>query len=153
MKSDLFYNTMERLINPKPLDPEAALLDLIAALHEQLKVRVTSVANGEAYFKSHPGAVIPMPSSAAAIFLAGGQWENFSTPNRDLRLLIAMDAILDFPDKVAGSPEDYNISALKSPAQVKRHASVTSRREIFRSYNQLYPFRWFGSKAFHTGNT
>jgi len=120
MKSDVFYHTMDRLINPKPLDPEAALLDLIAALHEQLKVRVTSVSNGEAYFKSHPGAVIQMPSSAAGIFLAGGQWENFSTPNRDLRLLIAMDAIQDFPEKVAGSPEDYNISALKSAEQVKR---------------------------------
>jgi len=67
-------------------------------LHEQLMVRVTSVANGEAYLKLHPGGVIPMPSSATGIFLAGGQWENFSTPNRDLRLLIAMDAVLDFPD-------------------------------------------------------
>ena len=47
-----------------------------------------------------------MPSSAAGIFQAGGQWENFSTPNRDLRLLIAMDAVLDFPDLVARSPED-----------------------------------------------
>ena len=100
MKSDLFYNNMERLINLKPLDPDIALLDQIMALHEQLKVRVTSVANGEAYFKSHPGAVIPMPSSAAGIFQAGGQWEDFSTPNRDLRLLIAMDAVLDFPDRV-----------------------------------------------------
>ena len=98
METDVFYHTMERLINPKPLDPETALLDLIQALHEQLLVRVTSVANGEAYFKSHPGAVIPMPSSAAGIFQAGGQWENFSTPNRDLRLLIAMDAVLGFPD-------------------------------------------------------
>ena len=100
------------LINPKPLDPETALLDLIQALHEQLLVRVTSVANGEAYFKLHPGAVIPMPSSAAGIFQAGGQWEDFSTPNRDLRLLIAMDAVLDFPDLVARSPEDFNISGL-----------------------------------------
>jgi hypothetical protein len=38
-----------------------------------------------------------MPSNAAGIFLAGGQWENFSTPNRDLRLLIAMDEVLNFP--------------------------------------------------------
>ena len=80
-----------------------------------LLVRVTSVANGEAYFKSHPGTVIPMPSSANGIFQAGGQWENFSTPNRDLRLLIAMDAVLDFPDRVVRSPEDFNISGLGSP--------------------------------------
>ena len=120
MKTDVFYHTMERLINPKPLDPESALLDLINALHEQLMVRVTSVANGETYFKSHPGEVIPMPSSAAGIFLAGGQWENFSTPNRDLRLLIAMDAVLDFPDLVVRSPEDFNISNTGSHEQVKK---------------------------------
>jgi hypothetical protein len=120
MKTDLFYHTMERLINPKPLDPETELLDMIEALHEQLKVRVTSVANGEAYLKLHPGAVIPMPSSATGIFQAGGQWEDFSTPNRDLRLLIAMDAILDFPDQVVRSPQDFNISRLVSPEQVKK---------------------------------
>jgi hypothetical protein len=120
MKTDLFYHTMERLINPRPLDPETELLDMIEALHEQLKVRVNSVANGEAYLKLHPGAVIPMPSSATGIFQAGGQWEDFSTPNRDLRLLIAMDAILDFPDQVVRSPEDFNISRLVSPEQVKK---------------------------------
>ena len=97
MGKDVFYHTIERLINPKPLDPETELTGLINALHEQLIVRVTSVANGEEYFKSHPGTVIPMPSNAAGIFLAGGQWENFSTPNRDLRLLIAMDEVLNYP--------------------------------------------------------
>jgi hypothetical protein len=120
MKTDVFYHTMERLINPKPLDPETALLGLIQALHEQLLVRVTSVANGETYFKLHPDAVIPMPSSAAGIFQAGGQWEDFSTPNRDLRLLIAMDALLDFPDLVDHLPQDFNISGLVSSGQVKK---------------------------------
>jgi hypothetical protein len=120
MKSDVFYHNMEGLINPKPLDPETALLGLIQALHEQLLVRVTSLANGEAYFKLHPGVIIPMPSSAAGIFQTGGQWEDFSTPNRDLRLLIAMDAVLDFPGLVAGSPKDFNISGSASQEQVKR---------------------------------
>jgi hypothetical protein len=120
MESDVFYHTMDRIINPEPLDPEAAMLDLIQALYEQLLVRVTSVANGEAYLKSHPGTVIPMPSNASAIFEAGGQWENFSTPNRDLRLLIAIDAVLDFPDLVTRSPEDFNISGKNSPGQVKK---------------------------------
>jgi hypothetical protein len=120
MKTDIFYHTMERLINPTPLKPETALLDLIQALYEQLLVRVTSVSNAEAWLKLNPGAIIPMPSGAAGIFQAGGQWENFSTPNRDLRLLIAMDAVLDFPDLVARSPEDFNISGSVSPEQVKK---------------------------------
>jgi len=120
MNSDVFYHTMERLINPKPLDPEAEMLNLIQALYEQLIVRVTSVANGEAYLKMNPGTVIPMPANATGIFQAGGQWENFSTPNRDLRLLIALDAVLDFPDIVIHSEGDYNISRLGSPEQAKK---------------------------------
>jgi hypothetical protein len=119
MESEVFYHTMERIINPEPLDPEAALKDLIQALHEQLMVRVKSVANGEAFIKSHPGTVIPMPSNANGIFLAGGQWEDFSTPNRDLRLLIAMDAVLGFPDRVAGSPHDFNFSKSSSAEDIK----------------------------------
>jgi hypothetical protein len=114
-----FYHTMERIINPKPLDPETALLDLIKALHEQLVVRVTSVANGEDYMKAHPGTVIPIPGRAPGLFQTGGLWEDFSTPNRDLRLLIAMDAVLSFPAKIVNSPEDYKLPMLKSPEAVK----------------------------------
>jgi hypothetical protein len=120
MVSEDFYKIMERLINPKPQDPEDALLSLIRALHEQLMVRVTSVANGEAWFKKHPGSVISMPASAAGIFQTGGLWEDFSTPNRDLRLLIAMDAVLDFPERIVSSPEDFEISGLTSPEEVRK---------------------------------
>lgn len=121
MSGETFYHTMEQLINPEPMDPEAALLDLIQALHEQLTVRITSVANGEAYMKSHPGEVISMPGGTSGVFQAGGQWEDFSTPNRDLRLLIAMDAVLDFPDKVLRSPDDFKMSKLSSAEHVKKN--------------------------------
>lgn len=120
MNSDDFYRTMERLINPQPLDPESALTNLIESLHEQLLVRVTSVANSEAFFRMHPGTVIPMPSGAAGIFQTGGLWEAYSTPNRDLRLLIAMDAVLGFPDQVAQSPGDFNIPAATPSDQVRK---------------------------------
>lgn len=130
MKIDLFYHTMERLINPDPPDPESELHNLIQALHEQLLVRVTSVANGETYMRSHPGAVISMPSGAAGIFQAGGQWEAFSTPNRDLRLLIAMDEVLGFPAKVADSPDDYKISKLDSPERLKKRLQENLEREV-----------------------
>ncbi len=119
MDDNVFYHTMDRLINPESLDPESAMLDQITALHEQLQVRVISVGNGEKYMSSHPGAVIPMPSSATGIFLAGGQWEDFSTPNRDLRLLIAIDAVEGFPDKVAGSPHEYKVRDSETPEHIK----------------------------------
>jgi len=121
MESTKFYHTMERVINPKPMDPEMAMLDLINALNEQLNVRVNSVGNGEEYMKSHPGTVISMPGGTSGVFQAGGQWEDFSTPNRDLRLLIAMDAVQDFPNKIVRSPEDFKIPMLQSPEKVKKN--------------------------------
>ncbi len=130
MDSNEFYQIMERVINPKPLDPEAALLDLINALHEQLMVRVTSVANGEKYMKSHPGEVIPMPGKAAGVFQTGGIWEDYSTPNRDLRLLIAMDAVIDFPDKVLRSPDDFKLPLLGSVEQVKEDLDKLMKKKL-----------------------
>jgi hypothetical protein len=130
MESEVFYHTMDRIINPKPLDPEEALLDLINALHEQLMVRVKSVATGDEFMKSHPGTVIPMPSSANGIFLAGGDWENFSTPNRDLRLLIAMDAVLGFPERVAKYPEDFNSSKLNSTEGIKEKLQSLLEKKV-----------------------
>ena len=130
MKSEVFYLAMERLINPEPLDPEDALTDLVKALHEQLLVRVKSVANGEAYLKSHPGTVISMPSGANGIFQAGGLWEDFSTPNRDLRLLIAMDAVLGFPDRVAGFPEDFKISGSDTPEEIRKNLRILLEKKV-----------------------
>jgi hypothetical protein len=130
MESNAFYHTIEQIINPKPLDPEMAMLDLIQALYEQLNVRITSVANGEAYMKSHPGTVIQMPGGTSGVFQAGGQWEDFSTPNRDLRLLIAMDAVLDFPDKVFRSPDDFKMSMLQSPEKVKKNLEVLLEKKL-----------------------
>jgi hypothetical protein len=120
LDAGIFYHTLDRLINPMPMDPEEALLDRIRALHEQLIVRVNSVGNGEKYMQAHPGSVIAMPGTANGLFLAGGPWEDFSTPNRDLRLLIAMDAVENFPDQVVKYPGDYRMPKLGSPEQVKR---------------------------------
>ncbi len=120
MASAVFYDTMERLINPKPLDPESALRDLFRALHEQLLVRIESVANGEAYMERHPGAVVPMPGNPAALFQAGGLWEDYSTPNRDLRLLIAMDTVLEFPEKAVRSPDLYRLPKRRTPGEAQK---------------------------------
>jgi hypothetical protein len=115
MDGGRFYAAMEKLINPDPLDAESAFRDLFRAFHEQLLVRVDSVANGEKYMKAHPGTVIPMPAGGAAVFQTTGLWEDYSTPNRDLRLLIAVDTILGFPDKVAANPAAFGIPANEAP--------------------------------------
>jgi hypothetical protein len=130
IKSEEFYLAMDRLINPEPLDPEEALADLIQALYEQLLVRVKSVANSEEYLKAHPGTLVPMPSNANGIFQAGGLWEDYSTPNRDLRLLIAMDAVLGFPDRVANYPGDFKVSRSKSPEDIRSSLQVQLDKQV-----------------------
>ena len=119
MSAGAFYAAMEKLINPDPLDAESAFRDMFRAFHEQLIVRVESVAVGENYMKTHPGAVIPMPAGGSAVFQTTGQWEDFSTPNRDLRLLIGIDTILEFPDKVAKNPKAFGIPEKKAPEAVR----------------------------------
>jgi hypothetical protein len=59
-----------------------------------------------------------MPDGVA-IFETSGAWEDFSTPSRDLRLLIAIDVVLGFPDRVARRPERYAMPRDKSVAEVK----------------------------------
>ena len=53
-------------------------------------------------FQSKGGADAAMPDGPS-IFETTGAWEDFATPARDLRLLIAMDVVRSFPDRVNDS--------------------------------------------------
>jgi hypothetical protein len=114
---DDFYDRVEALINPRPLDPTQALNVLLDALHEQLKSRVLSVQNGEDYKKKNNG-VIDMPEDHA-IFETAGAWEDYSTPSRDMRALIAMDTVMGFPDIVKRRPERFGIAKAALDGAVK----------------------------------
>jgi hypothetical protein len=98
-----FYDRMEAIISPGRRDPFLAQEEAVAALFEQARVRVTSVNNGEAFFRKSPGATIAMPDGFA-VFETTGAWESYSTPARDLRLLIAIDVVRGFSDKVRRQP-------------------------------------------------
>ena len=112
-----FYDRMDDVISPEPLDPSRAMEDAIASLDEQVKVRVTSVENGRKFQNSgHGDAQMP---DGPAIFETTGAWEDFSTPARDLRLLIALDVVRTFPDRVARRPDRYAMPQGKSVADVK----------------------------------
>src|SRR5256886_6595821 len=82
---------MDDVMSPAPLDPLRAIKEAIAALEEQVKARVTSVENGRKYQTSGRGDA-EMPDGPA-IFETTGAWEDFATPARDLRLLIAIDVV------------------------------------------------------------
>ncbi len=111
-----FYDRMDDVMSPAPLEPLAAIKDAIASLDEQAKVRVTSVENGRKFQAS--GRTAEMPDGPA-LFETIGAWEDFSTPSRDLRLLIALDVVNHYPDRVARRPERYAMPTGKSAADVK----------------------------------
>jgi hypothetical protein len=120
-----FYDRMDDVMSPAPLDPSRALLEAITALEEQAKTRVLSVENGRKY----QGPEVAMPEGAS-IFETTGAWEDFATPSRDLRLLIAIDVVRTFPDRVARRPERYAMPKGKSVADVKAELESTLASEL-----------------------
>jgi hypothetical protein len=123
-----FYDKMDDVMSPAPLDPLRAMKEAITSLEEQVKARVTSVENGRKYQLSGKGDA-SMPDGAA-IFETTGAWEDFATPSRDLRLLIAMDVVRNFPDRVARRPERYAMPRDKSPDQVKAELQTVLAQEL-----------------------
>ena len=61
---EAFYDRMDDVMSPAPLDPTRAMTEAIAALEEQVKARVTSVENGRKFQNSGRG-VAEMPDGAA----------------------------------------------------------------------------------------
>jgi hypothetical protein len=112
---DDFYARMESLIDPRPLDADARLVALVDALHEAARRRVVSIENGSEWQRRNPGQVAAMPEGSR-IFLTVGPWEDFSTPSRDMRMLIAIDTVMGFADTVARSPERFGLSPAAAPA-------------------------------------
>jgi hypothetical protein len=118
---------MDDVMSPAPLDPLRALKEAITALEEQVKARVTSVENGRKFQGS--GRTADMPDGAS-IFETTGAWEDFATPARDLRLLIAIDVVRGFPDRVARRPERYAMPSGKSAAEVKAELQSVLASEL-----------------------
>ncbi len=112
-----FYDRMDEVMSPAPLDPLRAMEDAITSLEEQVKTRVTAVENGRKYQNAgHGDAAMP---NGAAIFETSGAWEDFATPARDFRVLIAIDVVRGFPDRVARRSDRYAMPAGKSVADVQ----------------------------------
>ena len=70
-----------------------------------------------------------MPDGAA-IFETTGAWEDFATPSRDLRLLIAIDVVRNFPERVARRPDRYAMPQGKSVADVKAELESVLAAEL-----------------------
>lgn len=144
LEPDQFYAQVERLINPLGLDPAKAYESMLAALIEQLETRIQSVENGERYLRQNPGQVIPMPTGAA-IFETTGPWEDYSTPSRDMRLLIALKVVEGLPERIRRYPELYVLGG-ESPqgaaARVERlHQQALDQNAITYTRSDGSPWR------------
>ena len=128
LSPDDFYAKLAKLINPKGLAPRQAYEATLDALVEQLETRVTSVDNGEAYFRKNPGGVIAMPGGAA-IFETIGAWEDYSTPSRDMRLIIAINVLNGLPEKIVRHPELFAMEGA-TPQQAKAEIEQYHARRI-----------------------
>jgi len=122
-----FYDRMDDVMSPAPLDPLRAMKEAITSLEEQVNARVTSVENGRKFQASGRDADMP---DGASIFETSGAWEDFATPSRDLRLLIALDVVRTFPDRVARRPERYAMPTGKSVADVKAELESVLASEL-----------------------
>lgn len=127
-----FYERMDALVNPTPLGTAQRLASLADALEESAARRVLAVDNGEQWVAEHPGSRMPMPTGHA-IFETAGPWEDFATPSRDMRLLIAIDTVLDLPERVRRSPERFGVAAAElestlAELRTKLDAELARRR-------------------------
>src|SRR6202030_4607462 len=97
------------------------------ALEEQVNTRVTSVENGRKYQDGHGEVTMP---DGPAIFATTGAWEDFATPARDFRLLIAIDVVRGYPDRVARQPERYAMPNGRSVSDVKAELQSVLASEL-----------------------
>ncbi|ADC61382.1 hypothetical protein [Allochromatium vinosum] len=127
LDSDSFHARVARIIDPRGLDPVRAYDSVLEALMEQLETRVTSVDTGERYMREHPGAVVPMPSGPA-IFETVGPWEDYATPSRDMRLLIALKVVEGLPERIRRHPELYALAGEDTASAADRVARLHEQR-------------------------
>ncbi|MEM7448574.1 MAG: NlpC/P60 family protein [Myxococcota bacterium] len=105
---DEFYQRMESLINPRPLDPYTVQLARLDALEEAVARRIQSVENGERFMADRSFKPIEMPEGYA-LFETDGAWEEFSTPSRDMRLLTSIDAVQGVAEWVRNSRARFGV--------------------------------------------
>jgi len=128
LSADDFYARMAKLINPKGLDAQASYEETLSALVEQLETRVGSVDNGERFMRDKGNPVVPMPVGAK-IFETVGPWEDYATPSRDMRLLIALDVLARLPARVSAHPELFVLRGHK-PEEIRAELETLHQRRI-----------------------
>lgn len=124
-----FYERMDALISPQPLPPDKAMTASVDALEQQVRRRVESVDNGEQWKRDNGSRNMEMPDGAK-IFITAGPWEAYSTPSRDLRLLIAMDTVLELPKRISRYPKRFMLPAGMATADAVKEVQARLQIEL-----------------------
>jgi hypothetical protein len=125
---ETFYARVDKVINPTGLDARAAYAETMNALVEQLTTRLGSVDNGERFMRNKKNPVVPMPVGPK-IFETVGPWEDYATPSRDMRLLIALRVLTGLPARISEHSELFVLGGRK-PAQVRAEIEALHEKQI-----------------------
>jgi hypothetical protein len=87
-----------------------------------------SVDNGERFMREKGNPVVPMPVGAK-IFETVGAWEDYATPSRDMRLLIALNVLARLPARVSAHPELFVLGGRK-PDELRAELEKLHQRRI-----------------------
>ena len=125
-----FYDRVDAALSPHKRTVEQVLREVVDSLEQQVKGRVASVQGGEDYVaKGSP--LVSMPEGAA-IFQTVGAWEDYATPSRDMRLLIAIDVVRGFPESVVRRAERFVLPKGRGHEQMRREIEALLSEEIAR---------------------
>ena len=131
-----FYDHVESAIHAKPLDIDFLIKELTDSLLESAQRRVLSVQNGDDYIRANGAQKMTMPSGYA-VFETTGPWEDFATPSRDMRLLMAIDAVMDLPSHIRRNAKRYGLEreeALENAVVKTEQALDAILRQSFIQY-------------------
>jgi len=125
---ETFYARVAKVVNPSGLDARAAYAETMNALVEQLTTRLGSVDNGERFMHDKSNPIVPMPAGPK-IFETVGPWEDYATPSRDMRLLIALRVLTGLPARISEHPELFVLGGRK-PAEVRAEIEALHEKQI-----------------------
>lgn len=125
-----FYDRVDAALSPVRRPARQVLMEIVDSLQQQVEGRVASVQGGEDYMNRTSGVMV-MPKGAA-IFQTVGPWEDYATPSRDLRLLIAIDVVRGFPDAVARNPGRFILEKGRGASTMRRDLENMLEEELSR---------------------
>ncbi len=108
MSTEAFFHAVESALTPGVRDAQIEQLFLIDALYEAVIARAEVVQRATSRRK-------PVKMPGDPMRPTDGPWQTLSTFEADLRLLIALDAIEAFPQRVILHPEAFGITAEQAP--------------------------------------